>query len=199
VSKEKLLKDVRTKAKKYDVSIVLKRASLVYSEGEDLGCAGYFDSDKRILSVAAKCSEADWLGVLAHEASHMEQWIENEYMWNKLNCGYELFFRWLEGRTIVKLEILEEAVSDIIRLERDCELRAIKKIKEYNLPICVNTYSRKANAYLFAYLYFLEKRKWIPKIYSHESVYSKAPIRFRETYSSIPQRLYNQFKKTQTI
>jgi hypothetical protein len=195
MDKNKLLSDIKAKAKKHGVKIILRKSDMVYSPGESIGCAGYFDSDEKVLAVATKCIDSEWLGILAHEASHMEQWIENRFMWEKLNHGYQLFFDWLEGKTIVKREYLEEAVSDIIRLEKDCELRAIEKISQYNLPICIDTYSRKANAYLFAYLYFLEIRKWIPKIYSAERVWSKAPARFRNHYTQIPVKLHQEFKR----
>lgn len=190
-----MLSDIKAKAKKHGIKVVMKKAALVYPEGESIGCAGYFDSENKILAVATGCNKTDWLGILAHEASHMDQWIESEYLWKKLMHSYDLFFLWLDYKMIVKAEYLQEAVADIIRLEKDCEIRAIEKIKKYNLPICLETYSRKANAYLFAYLFFLERKKWVPKIYSGEAVWSKAPMRFKDTYDKIPDRLYREFCK----
>lgn len=188
----KFISDIEKKAEKHGVKIILEDAELVYAKGEKEGCAGYFDSENKILAASTKGKKSQFLGLLAHESSHLDQWIENRYMWDKLSHGYALFFEWLGGK-IVKREYLEEAVQDIIRLEKDCELRAIKKIQHYQLPINLIEYKKKVNSYLYAYLFFLEKRKWIPKLYSSKKVWSKAPHRIPKEYKKIPRNLYRVF------
>jgi len=196
---KQLIADVEKRAIRYGVKIKLEKADLVYAPGEDYGCAGYFDSERKVLAVATKGKILDWLAVFIHESCHMDQWIENKFMWEKLTHGYTIFFEWLYEKKIVKREILEEAVSDIIRLEKDCEERTVKKIQKYGIEINIDDYKRKANSYLFAYLYFLEKKKWIPKIYANEEVWRKAPMRFKKEYKKIPQRLYNAFKNSERL
>ena len=113
------------------------------------------------------------------------------------SVGYTLFFEWLGGKIVIR-EHLEEAVQDIIRLELDCELRTLKKIEKYKLPVHPIQYKKKANVYLYSYLYMLETRKWIHQIYSHNELWKAAPSCLRKEYKSIPKRLHMEFKKVYT-
>ena len=189
----KFIQDIKAKAEKHGVEVRMVDAKLVYAEGETVGCAGYFCSERKVLAIAMQHKRHEWLGLLAHESSHMDQWVERPYIWKKLGLGYDLFFEWLDGG-IKKREDLEEAVQDIIRLEKDCEERAIRKMLNYNLPVNVERYKRRANAYMYAYLYFLETRKWVPRIYSRPEVWSKSPVRFPRGYKKIPRGLHTAFK-----
>lgn len=190
----KFISDTERKALKYGIKIILEKTDLVHAKGETDGCAGYFCSENKILAVATKAKMSDWLGVFVHESCHMDQWIENKFMWDKLSHGYNIFFGWLMDGSIVKREILEECVQDIIRLEKDCEIRSVKKIQKYNLKIDVDNYKRKANAYLYAYLYFLETKKWIPKIYASPYVWSLCSSRFPKEHLKIPLKLHRAFR-----
>ena len=109
------------------------------------------------------------------------------------------FFQWLLEKKIVKREVLLESVQDVIALELDCEKRAIAKIKKYNLPINLEEYCRKANAYLFSHLYLLEVRKWIPRIYSNKNTWMSSPKTLKKEYKNIPRKLYAAFKKNNNI
>lgn len=192
---KQFLKDLYKKAEKYGIKITIVDSEYIKFADESINCGGYFDSEAKELKVAKGKSKAEYLGLLAHESSHMDQWIENAFIWDKLSHGYTIFFQWLEDKKIVKREILEEAVQDVIRLEKDCEVRAVKKIKKYNLPIDLKTYIRKANSYLFYYLHVFETRKWIPKVYAYKDVYLNAPSVFKKKYEKIPVRLKAALKR----
>lgn len=195
---EKLFEDIRKKAKLHGIKIKInKNSSTIYIDDEKTRVAGYFDSEEKVLAVAAKMDTKDWVSTFIHESCHMDQWIENTFMWDKLSHGYALFFDWLTNKKIVKREVLEECVQDIIRLEKDCEIRSVAKIKKYGIDIDVKRYIKIANSYLYAYLYFLEVKKWIPKIYSFEEVWQTAPSRFPKEHKKIPIKLYRQFKKAE--
>lgn len=191
---QKFLEDIKTKAKQHGVKVIIKNTPFV-KYGEESLCAGYFCSESKTLVVGKQKDDADTIGLLAHESSHMDQWIEDKYLWEKLAVGYSLFFSWLEEGKIIKREHLEEAVQDIIRLEKDCEQRAIAKMLKYDIKIDYERYKRRANAYLYAYLFFLEKKKWIPKIYDDKEVWSTAPQKFPKEHKKIPQKLYRKFLK----
>lgn len=193
---DKFIEDIKKKAKKHGVEVIIRNNPLVKLEGEEVYCAGFFCSETKQLVVGKQPKEADTIGLLAHESCHMDQWIEDNFLWEKLAIGYDLFFSWVEGHKIIKREHLEEAIQDIIRLEKDCEQRAIKKMLKYNIKIDYDKYRRRANAYLYAYLFFLEKKAWIPKIYDKQEVWAEAPARFPKEYKKIPIKLYRKFQKS---
>ena len=189
---ERFIEHTAKRCKQHGVKVRMPNSNTV-KYCDDKECAGYFSSEDKMLVVASGVSTSEFYGLLAHESSHLDQWIENRYLWDKCSYGYSLFFEWLDGK-IVKREQLEEAVQDIIRLELDCEIRTLKKIDKYKLPVNRTTYIQKVNTYLYGYLFFLEIRKWIPKIYSKKSLYGKAATRLKKEYSKIPNRLYAAFK-----
>lgn len=190
----RFINETKKKAAENGIKIVIQNSDLVYAPGESEGSAGYFDSERKVLAVAKKGKTADWMGIFVHESCHMDQWIENNFMWEKLSLGYDLFFRWLDGEEVSE-EILSECVQDIIRLEKDCEQRSIKKIKQYELDIDLVVYRKKANSYLYGYLFFLEIREWIPKVYLNSNIWKSAPSRFPKQYTKIPRKLYRALKQ----
>lgn len=189
---QKFFDDIERMANKYGVKVIYDSSELVYAKGEKEGCAGYFDSELRVLKIANHKTISDTCAIMAHESSHMDQWIQDRYIWDKLAPGYALFFEWLNGK-ICKREHLEESVQDIIRLELDCEKRAVAKIKRYGLPVNISVYKKRANCYLYGYLYFLEKRKWIPKLYDKKEIWTIAPDKFPSKHITIPVRLRAKF------
>jgi hypothetical protein len=193
------INDLYKKAEKHKIKIQLSHSKLVFAKGETAGCGGYFDSEHKILAVATDYPKSKWLSILIHESSHLDQWIEDKFHWEKWTHGHTLFFQWLLEKKIVKREVLLESVQDVIALELDCEKRAIAKIKKYNLPINLEEYCRKANAYLFSHLYLLEVRKWIPRIYSNKNTWMSSPKTLKKEYKNIPRKLYAAFKKNNNI
>ena len=192
-SAEKLIIDVRKKAKEHDIQVKFVDKEIVFAAGDPNGCTGYFDENERVLCVSNLKNERVFLSLLVHESSHMDQYIHDQYLWSKCSPGYNIFFEWLEGSTIVKQEVLQEAVQDIIRIELDAERRAIKKINYYNLDIDISYYIQSTNAYLYGYLFSLETRHWTPQIYFNKKVISACSTRLKKSYDKIPQRLYRVF------
>lgn len=198
-STDVFIKDVRKTARANAVTIKLPKTKYVYDEGDPTPSGGFFQSEGPTLVVGTGTSTKKWISVLVHESCHMDQYIEDQFLWEKCSPGYEVFFDWMWNKnSIVKENILEEAVQDIIRLELDCEKRSIKKIKQYNLPIDISLYIKGANVYLYSYLYMLEVRKWIPSIYTSCDVTQKASTKFSSSYTKIPRRLERAFKSIYT-
>jgi hypothetical protein len=69
------------------------------------------------------------------------------------------------------------------------------KIIKYKLPINLEIYKRKVNCYLYSYLFFLEQKKWIPKLYTHKNVWGVASSKIPKFHNKIPRRLYAAFKR----
>lgn len=199
-STDVFIKDVRKIARANDITIKLPKTEFVYCEDDPIPSCGYFQSEGPLLVVGTGGkSIKSWVATLVHESCHMDQFIEDQFLWTKCAPGYEVFFDWLwDEDYVVKENVLYEAVQDIIRLELDCERRSIKKIREYNLPIDIPQYIRGANVYLYSYLYMLQVRKWVPAVYSCVDTAALASSKFSSSYTKIPRRLNTAFKSIYT-
>lgn len=146
--------------------------------------SGYFiDRPVRELAVAQGKPTDQWLGVLVHESCHMDQWIQEAPCWQDafMPDGREAL-DWLNDWVARRLELPQDQVLDIVRrcreLELDCERRAVMRIQQYDLPLSIEDYIRKANAYVFFYDFIATSRKWYPDDtapYEQEEVISHAP------------------------
>lgn len=192
---QRMLTDIRAVARKHGIKLRFTTKKLVKTNPKDSASTGYFDENRKVLAVSNFNDLYTFISVLAHESCHMDQYINDRYFWDKCSVGYTLFFQWLEDGVDVKQSQLEECVQDIIRLELDCEIRSIKKLKKYKIPVDFNDYIKKTNCYLYGYLFFLEKRQWIPAIYQDEEVWKKASSRLSKSYKKIPSRLRKAFEK----
>lgn len=191
----KLLADSRKIARQNDIKIRISKAKYIHDADSDSKCIGYFDSEGGELASSNYNDFDVFIRNFVHESCHMDQFLKDKFLWEKCSPGYDIFFQWLEDKKIVKREVLEEAVQDIIRLEKDCEIRSIAKINKYKLPIDVTDYIKRANAYLYGYLFFLEQKKWLPAIYNNPDVVTVSPGRFPKEYKKIPRKLYVLFKR----
>lgn len=203
-----ILADVVSKAIENNIEIILSNKDRVVYSGDSSNteCAGYFceneKTGERILAVATDVPLKHWITVLLHESSHMDQYLENCQEWQdcKMEDGSDstdALFKWIDGANI-------DNIYDIgmrsLRVELDCEKRTVKKIMDYNLydHIDVIEYIKKANAYIYFYLYVLETRKFYTKgnePYTNSMIWSVAPVHFQGDYSTIPQPLYDAFKE----
>ena len=190
---EKFISDIRKTARDHDIQVKFVNKDMIYAPGDPLGCTGYFDENEMVLCVSNAKNKKIFMSNLVHESSHMDQFIHDQYLWEKCSPGYSIFFQWLEGTTIVKQEVLLEAVQDIIRIELDCERRSLQKIQKYKLDIDVDAYIRGTNAYLYGYLFALETKHWTPQIYFDPKVIAACSSRLKKTYDRIPQRLHKVF------
>lgn len=192
---QKLLSDTRKIARNNDIKIRISKADYIVDNDSTSKSIGYFDGEGRELACSNYNEDESFIKNFVHESCHMDQFLNDKFLWAKCEPGYNIFFEWLEDKKIFKREVLEESVQDIIRLEKDCEMRSVAKIKKYNLPIDIDHYIRSANAYLYGYLFFLEQKKWIPAIYAELDVTECASSRFAKSYDKIPKRLHAAFKR----
>jgi hypothetical protein len=171
---------------------------LYLGKGKTIRCgsskvSGYFDDTNRVLAVAT--GRKDWVEILSHESSHMDQWHEGCDEWKKLGGSCVVFDEWLEGKEMPKHLVRKHAMA-ILKLELDCERRSIKKLRASGLRIDLDRYIRKANSYLFLYHWLLVTRKWPKKFpYSNPKIYGLCSNRFLKDYSTPPKRLMEEFRK----
>lgn len=196
---KKFPRDVRDYFYNLDKKCQKHSITLTLGGGEQVNfgygrCGGYFDDSGKVLKVAIKGSIESVMAVALHESSHLDQKISNNSVWynSTVVSGFNRFFKYLEGQKIYKLD---HAVQCAIALEKDCEQRAIQKIKKHWLHrINLDKYKANASAYLYSYLYMAKKGKWtkspcIAKIRAH------CPNKILRKYSEIPERLEMAFDR----
>lgn len=113
--------------------------------------AGSFCSHKKEFRVAMG-DGMNSMAAFIHEYSHYRQWKSWESArWEDISVnGLDVYFDWAAGGKC-GYRALNKAVSKVLELEHDCEIRAMEFIRCFNLPIKLPEYARRANAYLMLY------------------------------------------------
>lgn len=192
---KEFIADTKKIAKKNKIKIRISKAEFVRDAASTSKSIGYFDSHNRELASSNYNHLPTFVRNFVHESCHMDQFLQNRYLWDKCEPGYNLFFDWIEEGTEYPVEVLDEAVHDIIRIELDCEKRSVDKIEKYNLPLDVKDYIKRANAYLYGYLFFRKHKIWIPAIYNNAAAVKASPGRFAKNYKHIPRNLEKIFNR----
>ena len=160
----------------------------------NIRCSGYFCEETMRLVVAGKSK--DWLGVLAHEYAHLTQWQDKSTnIWNTGSTGVTHLDDWLGGK---KIRSIKKAIEWSRDLELDNEKRTVKLIKKWKLPIDLNDYIKKANAYLQFYNYMRISRRWSKpnnSPYSNKAIYEVMPPNFRMNYNKMSDKYLKLYKE----
>lgn len=102
------------------------------------------------------------MDVFVHEYCHFLQWkADTKLQKSYESAHYRYYSRWLR-KLHCKYMLLNDVRDDlriIQSVELDCDRRAIKLIKKYNLEIDSDKYIRRSNSYILSYNYSFEKRK----------------------------------------
>lgn len=189
------IRDLEKKCQENNVKLELHKGNEVKYDA-NLVCTGYFDVDSpgeenAILACALGDYSSIYVSTLVHESCHMDQWLEGAKIWeNHTSCG--VIDLWMDGNQIKNVKKHIKLVRD---LELDCEKRTVKKIEEYDLPINIKEYTKKANAYIHLYNYIEITRKWSVEPYKNERVWKNLPDRFREKryYNNLPKKIEKLF------
>lgn len=157
--------------------------------------SGYFDGGKLVVAGGGEVDH--WLGILVHESCHMDQCLEDSRIWREVDPYLEGVDVWLNGG---RPRLKESPFKKVVELELDCERRAIRKIKKYRLPLDIELYAQKANAYLFSYEITRRTRKWFAYPYKKEWIFSGMPTKLLPLSSYIKRdhRLLGLFEKNGT-
>lgn len=174
--------------------VKFRRGSGRYVLNDGQKCSGYFDDNVRELACAM--GRPDWLSILAHEYSHLTQWRDRCKPWtDAIDAGsYDAWTRHMKGERVD----MDRHFCLMRDLELDNERRTARLIKRLNLPIDLDTYVRKANAYVMLYNWMRETGRWPgPKNspYNNERIISAMPTRFSLDYSKMPERLAKLYRE----
>lgn len=160
----KFVNHVEDKCKENGVELIFMARKYIKLSEDDLECVGYFDDANKELIIAVKRPIMDWLEILVHEYSHMNQWLEKEpiYIDCKVgeNCPGSMIDLWIRKEVELNEEQQREYFKKVRYMELDNERRSVDIIKLWNLPIDVDGYIRQANAYVYFYLAVEDYRKW---------------------------------------
>jgi hypothetical protein len=157
--------------------------------------SGYFDQEPNppVLKVA---TSKEWPLILAHELSHMFQWVENTPAWRDYSKVTVNLDDWLKGE-IVNKKALHSTILKTINMERECEEKALALLESFGYNESTK-YIQKANSYTLFYFYMEEHRTWMRpdrKPYRKPSIWKHFPDTFDidlyETYKEL-KHLYDK-------
>lgn len=133
------------------------------------GCSGWFNHESKEFRVAKKSK--NFFETFVHEYCHYLQWKHSPIFWNRSVNGYLNYVNFLFNKRRYTKKYIEQSFADVLAIEHDCEFRAIKLIKDFELDVDVEKYARFANLYLWHYQFTLAFRKWLVR-----PLYSKVII-----------------------
>jgi hypothetical protein len=124
-------------------------------------------------------TEEEFLSLAVHEFSHLNQYMEKSPLWIHY-ADYMIWEDWLNGKETEK-NLVNAIWKKIVLLEADCEQRSVACINQFNLPLDIATYSKRANSYLFFY-------SWIKQ---NRAFYKIAPYEIPSIVESMPDILFS--------
>jgi hypothetical protein len=165
-------------------------------------CNGFFDSETNVLAVAAGQPFDKWIRILAHEYSHMTQWIDNCKAWKEGSVGNrdseQMISLWIERKVALSESQKNRYISRARALELDCERRTLKLIDTHKLPIDKVEYAKSANAYIYFWTYVGICRKWYTigkEPYNTPAIVEIMPTHLYCNYDKIPSKVEELFKE----
>lgn len=170
------VKFVRDHLNEYGGNLVIGRGENVNCNG--IMCPGFFDDRKILIKVAG--NGEGFLSTLVHEYCHFLQYINDISIYRKSDQASAIVENWLLGKNYDP-HTLKRAFFLVRAMERDCEKRSVKLIKEFNLPINVKTYAKQANCYIYTHFLMEETRKYW--------MYKKSPYKSRVVMKLMPSTM----------
>lgn len=170
--------------------------------GGGLFSSGYFDDQNKVLKVATKRDQWQWLAVLVHEFCHFLQYIEDCDAWRNCYVGKTdantIVDNWLAGDDSIHYRLICNYIERVQMLEFDCEKRSVEMIKQFNLPISIRKYTRAACAYVHFHNCMAETRQWVKrgyKISEDDKLLNLVPCTLNQDFLHTPQKLMDYMKK----
>lgn len=183
------ISNVKRRCKKHGVELVLSPSrTVVLTDTFSSDCSGYFDGNDKVLVVACGKPFDEWIEILIHEYSHMEQWLTDSRWMEWEDCCLALW-DWLDKNKMLNSSQLNKVIDGMIELERDCEIRALNNIEKWGLPINKSRYKRKANLYLYSYRMMPELKKFPTGIYDNKHIVAMCPSRMLKNYKKVPDNI----------
>lgn len=182
----KVIRDIWAKCNSNGVELDLSDETSVPYPGGMSRVSGYFMGDelgtKPRLCVATGKPTSEWMTILLHESSHMDQWSEDCEVWKDGFIGgedvYDILQEWLDGKRELDNSQQDDVISRCVAIELDCEKRTVKKMASCGMLWYIHDYIRKANAYIWSYYMVKMRRRW----------YSVPPYEVFEVWGPMPDR-----------
>lgn len=149
---------------------------------------GYFDEASKSI-MCYKVAGYGWISVLAHEFRHLEQCAANIKVWREFQDAHaktpimELIFKpHFNKRIHFNPKYSQRDIISFIdkwaAMERDCEVKTIKLLKEFKIPVDLVNYAKEVNLFLYRCEYLKYHNVW-PSFYTKNKktkyrIYSKA-------------------------
>jgi hypothetical protein len=185
------LQTVKDKCEEHNVKFILRNTNRININNTYVG--GYFSEATKTTELVCATKSSEYESLLVHEFSHLEQWSEPYHVYKKVDKYTDDIDKWIAGKSVKNIEF---KIDQIKLLELDCEKRAVKNIRKYELKIDIPTYIQKANCYILFHNYLKETRRWnkVHLIYSKELL-KLCPTKFMSEsyYSRIPKKIYRKF------
>lgn len=192
---KRFIKYVKRICAEHDIKLDLRRAKKL-TLSENIKCSGYFDEEGRVLAVAMKHPDA--LGILVHEFCHLMQYLDftrgKFRLWNTATVALGKLDTWLSGKPVTNLK---RAISYSRDLELDNEKRTVAMIQKWDLPVDVDDYIKKANAYVLFYNWMHKTRRWTtpPNTpYNNPRVYESMSNKFNMKYTTLSRNVRRAFE-----
>jgi hypothetical protein len=160
-----------------------KFSVLLHNKDQINGYGGWLETEEDNKELCVAMAHHMGFEILLHEYCHFLQYKTDRKFWDDSALYYDVLFDWAEDPNFVADdEILNKSLNTILRIEHDCEKRALKLI--YLNPIedfDVVKYRKAANAYLWSYHIMRKLRKRPKKPIYTEQVLSTAPDYFENS------------------
>lgn len=183
------ISSVKRQCKTYGIELVLSPSrNVVLTDDFTQDCSGYFCDRDKALVVACGRPFEEWFEILVHEFCHMEQW-KNDSRWVEWTDACAKTWEWLAGNAMMNNTQLRNVLDTMVELEKDCEIRAVEKIKKWELPISVQKYVQKANVYLYSYHVLPDIKKFPTAVHSDMELVKMAPVKFKKSYRKVPPEM----------
>lgn len=190
---KKFKDDLKALCKKHKIKLKLIHEKMIpYEANKKITVSGYFDTGTDTLAVATDKDRKEWWEILIHESCHLDQYIENSEHWiDQEICNVDsnaMLDLWLNKHVEMTDKQIQKVIKKIIDCERDCDTRAVAKIKKYHLDdvIDLKRYVQKANAYHLSYYAVRKLRKWnkpLHAAYQIEEVLKLFPTTMNKGYT----------------
>ena len=188
----KFIEFVKTECKKHNFKCSLRNVKYV-KLSKEIRCSGWFDETDRELVVSM--NRPDWIEILAHEYSHLTQYVDKIPLWQKSIESLNKVDEWFEGK---KIRNIDRHLGYCRDLELDNEKRTVKLIKKFKLSVDLDNYVRKANSYVQFYNYLKISRRWCKpenSPYKNKRLLSAMPNKFNMNYKKLPIRIEKIFRE----
>ena len=127
----------------------------------------------------------------------MTQWIDGIELWEVSADSLTVVDEWLSGVDHPD-ELVEFSLNKSRELELDNEKRSVEIFNKWDLPVDVDLYIRKSNAYVLFYNYMKISRKWSNPDnapYRNKNIIDAMSDKFDMDYENLSEELIELFKK----